>query len=109
MIPPYSDTLLVLQLFSWRFRNPPLFVQAGIGTASLSLATITSVAASHQLHLLGIAYSHHNQAGALYGGGVCPSPLKSNKVQGSSRPYCNFWDEGGWKVFGELTRQMDHV
>ena len=33
-------------------------------------------------------------------GEVAPSPLKSNKVPGSSSPYCNFWNEGGWTVFG---------
>ena len=31
--PPYSNPLLVLQLFSWRPGNSPLFVQAGVGIA----------------------------------------------------------------------------
>ena len=62
---PFSDPLLVFQIFSWRPVNPPLFAQAGIGTPSLSLATTTSVITSHQIHLLGLAYSHYNQASAF--------------------------------------------
>ena len=42
-------------------RNPPLVVQVGEGTALSPLASATTVTTSHQLHLLELAYSHHNR------------------------------------------------
>ena len=39
------------------------------------------------------------------------SPLKSNKVPGSSSPCCDFWDEGGYEVFGnnDLSIRPSHA